>query len=73
MLLATQGEKGGWGGFGNDGGREGKDGEGDKERLSSRTYTPTLRDLCDLDNTHGQDSDNFWCILVPDLMAADGK
>jgi hypothetical protein len=42
LLLATQGEKGGWGGFGNDGGREGKDGEGDKERLSSRTYTLTL-------------------------------
>ena len=63
---------GGGGGLGMmEAGRE-KTGRATK-RDYNHAHTHLHRDLCDLDNTHGQDSDNFWCILVPDLMAAEGK
>jgi hypothetical protein len=42
-------------------------------RFAADDEYSSIGHLCELDNSYGQDSGNFWCILVPDLMAADGK
>ncbi len=31
----------------------------------------SLGHLCELDDKCGQDSENFWCILRPDLMETE--
>jgi hypothetical protein len=42
-------------------------------RFAADDVYSSIGHLCELDNSYGQDSGNFWCILVPDLMAAEGK
>lgn len=40
-------------------------------RFAADDEFSSLAHLCELDNTYGQDSENSWCILLPDLMETE--
>jgi len=40
-------------------------------RFAADDEFSSLSHLCELDHTYGQDSENSWCILLPDLMETE--